>query len=145
MEITFELCCLKKHLHKARYEYLVIRQLSNPSRHRIHLLQENITLLQRYKEETEKRLLEIHEEYEELRLTEEMADQIIIQSRKLLEKMLSAYLNGTKHYLKKDNIECPAYLVFCLNHFFIYVILVLSHEYWLCRIFINKKMIETLH
>lgn len=107
----FELRCLKKRLYKARHEYHVLRQFRDPSPQRVQLLREKIALLQRYREETENRLLEIHKE---VHLAEETADRLIIQSRKVLEKKLSAYLNGANYYLKNNNIENPGYLIHSL-------------------------------
>ena len=104
----FELRCIKQRLHKARHRYRDHRQLSYPDSQHIHLLSEKIALLQSYKEETEKRLLEIQKE---LHTTEETADILITQARKLLEKKMYAYLNGAKRYLEKKNIENAAYLI----------------------------------
>lgn len=104
----FELRCFKERLHKACYEYHVLRRLSNPSPLRINSLREKNLLLKKYRKETENRLLEIHKE---LLLAEETADKLVTQSRELLEKKLYAYLSGAKYYLEKENIENPADLI----------------------------------
>lgn len=104
----FELRCLKERLYKACYEYQALRRLPNPSPFRMHSLREKISVLKKYREETENRLLEIHEEF---RLAEETADKLVTQSRELLEKKLYAYLSGAKYYLEKENIENPADLI----------------------------------